>query len=114
MELAPNGIGAQLRNLARHDEGLARIFAKQAAPVIALEMAQLIMSDLLRAAENALAMGANAYTAKVAEQIKGAREQVHREYAVLAERYGNAQTLLAYYQDLPSSMRSPCSWAPAT
>ena len=112
MELAPNGIGAQLRNLARHDAGLARIFAKQAAPVIALEMAQLIMSDLLRAAENALAMGANAYTAKVAEQIKGAREQVYREYAVLAARYGNAQTLLAYYQDLSAQVKGRAESTP--
>jgi conjugative transfer pilus assembly protein TraH len=78
MELAPNGLGAQLRNLARHDEGLARIFARQAAPVIALEMAQLILSDLLRAAEQALALERRAYTTQVVSQIRSAREQVYR------------------------------------
>ena len=105
MELAPNGLGAQLRNLARHDEGLARIFARQAAPVIALEMAQLILSDLLRAAEHALALERRAYTTQVVSQIQSAREQVYREYEVLAKRYGNVQTLLAYYQDLTDQVK---------
>jgi conjugative transfer pilus assembly protein TraH len=36
MQYAPNGLGAGIRTLARYDEGMARLFVEQAAPVIAM------------------------------------------------------------------------------
>ena len=53
MQYAPNGLGAGIRTLARHDEGMARLFVEQAAPVIAVEMTQVILNDLLFAVEQA-------------------------------------------------------------
>jgi conjugative transfer pilus assembly protein TraH len=37
---------------------------------------------------------------------------VHREYAVLADRYGNAQSLLAYYQDLSAQVKGRAESTP--
>ena len=43
MELVPDALGALIRNLAREDVGMARLFAEEGAPVIALELAQLLV-----------------------------------------------------------------------
>jgi conjugative transfer pilus assembly protein TraH len=100
LELVPGTIGSGLRTLARTDIGVARVYAERAAPVIVMEMVQVILNDLLNAAEHALALDSNAYTAKVTEQIRFAREELGREYKSAVDRYGNPQSLLAYYQDL--------------
>jgi len=100
LEHAPNGIGAQLRNLARHDAGMARAYAYRAAPIIALEMVSIVVNDLLRSAESAVALENNAYAKQVIQQIRAAREQVNDEQQLLAARHGNAQTMLAYYTDM--------------
>jgi conjugative transfer pilus assembly protein TraH len=105
MQYAPNGLGAGIRTLARHDEGMARLFVEQAAPVIAVEMTQVILNDLLFAVEQAAALNAHAYAKQLQTQIAQAREQLFREYAVLDDRYGNPQTLLAYYQGLVEEIK---------
>jgi conjugative transfer pilus assembly protein TraH len=105
MQYAPNGLGAGIRTLARHDEGMARLFVEQAAPVIALELTQVILNDLLFAVEQAAALNAHAYAKQLLTQIEHARAQLYREYAVLDDRYGNPQTLLAYYQGLVEEIK---------
>ena len=105
MQYAPNGLGAGIRTLARYDEGMARLFVEQAAPVIAVEMTQVILNDLLFAVEQAAALNAHAYAKQLQTQIAHAREQLFREYAVLDDRYGNPQTLLAYYQGLVEEIK---------
>ncbi len=105
MQFAPNGLGAGIRTLARYDEGMARLFVEQAAPVIAIEMTQVILNDMLRAVEAAAALDDHAYAKQLLAQIEQARVQLYREYAVVAERYGNAQTLLAYYRDLVEQIK---------
>jgi conjugative transfer pilus assembly protein TraH len=107
MEYAPNGIGQQIRTLARLDEGAARIFVEEAAPVIALEMIKVIMNDLLTAARQAGALNAHAYAKALAEQIDQARQQLDAEYQVLHARHGNPQTLLAHYRRLKEELQGP-------
>jgi len=105
MQYAPNGLGAGIRTLARYDEGMARLFVEQAAPVIAIEMTQVILNDLLFAVEQAAALNEHAYAKQLQTQIAQAREQLFREYEVLDDRYGNPQTLLAYYQGLVEEIK---------
>jgi conjugative transfer pilus assembly protein TraH len=105
MELAPAGVAALLRDLARHDTGLARELAEQAAPVIALEMVKLLIDELLRQAGRVVAMHQNPYATKAMEQLRGATEEVAQEYAELAQRHGNLQDILAYYRDLSLVIR---------
>jgi len=105
MQYAPNGLGAGIRTLARYDEGMARLFVEQAAPVIAVEMTQVILNDLFFAVDQAAALDQHAYGKELSLQIEGARAQLHREYTLLAARYGNAQSLLAYYQDLVATIK---------
>ena len=113
LEHIPAGIGASIRNLARHGHGLARNFAEQAAPVIAFEMAQTVMNDLLRAAREAMTMSENAYAKQVIDQIQAATQQVHGDYQVVSARYGNSQTLLAHYRDLAAQVRQPAGAKPS-
>ncbi len=105
MQFAPNGVAAQLHNLSRYNAGIAANFADEAAPVIALEMAKVMIDDLVRAAENAMVLQANTYAKEALAQIKSAKEQVHREYEVVAQRYGNVQTVLAHYEHLVATIK---------
>ncbi len=82
MQYAPNGLGAGIRTLARYDEGMARLFVEQAA-----------------------ALHEHAYAKQLQTQIEQARSQLYREYEVLDDRYGNPQTLLAYYQGLVEEIK---------
>jgi len=84
---------------------MARLFVEQAAPVIAVEMTQVILNDLFFAVDQAAALDQHAYGKELSLQIEGARAQLHREYTLLAARYGNAQSLLAYYQDLVATIK---------
>lgn len=113
LERIPSGVGASIRTLARHGHGLARNFAEQAAPVIAFELAQTVMNDLLRTAREAMAMDENAYTKQVIDQIEAASQQVQGDYQVVSARYGNAQTLLAHYRDLAAQVRQPAGATPS-
>jgi len=53
MQTVPDAIGGMIHNLAREDVGIAKLWAEEAAPVIALELAQLIVNDLLSAVQTA-------------------------------------------------------------
>jgi len=107
MEYAPNGIGQQIRNLARIDEGAARIYVEEAAPVIALEMIKVIMNDLLYAARQAGALTEHAYGKQLVEQIDQSSRTLDAEYQVLHARHGSPQTVLAHYQRLKAELKTP-------
>ncbi|WP_026199166.1 conjugal transfer protein TraH [Lamprocystis purpurea] len=105
MELAPAGVAALLRDLARHDTGLARELAEHAAPVIALEMVKLLIDDLLRQAGGVVALHQSPYAAKAMEQLRTAKAEVAQEYTELTQRHGNLQDILAYYHNLSTVIR---------
>ena len=105
MEATPGAIGALIRNLAREDLGLARMFAEEGSPVIALEMAQLMIQGMVDAVRQSTAINQNAYATKLAESLNQVRLDLHEEYSELAGRYGNTQTLMAFYQDLMRSLK---------
>ena len=68
-------------------------------------MTQVILNDLLFAVEQAAALNEHAYAKQLQTQIAHARAQLFREYEVLDDRYGNPQTLLAYYQGLVEEIK---------
>lgn len=100
LENIPGDVGVALSTLSRHGHGLAVSFAHNAAPVIAFEMAQVLMNDLVRAAEMSLAAHDNTYTKLVLEQIARTRQQISADYASFSSRYGNYHTLIARYRDM--------------
>ena len=59
----------------------------------------------MRAVEAASALDNHAYAKQLLAQIDGAKAQLYREYEVVSDRYGNAQTLLAYYRDLTEQIK---------
>jgi conjugative transfer pilus assembly protein TraH len=105
MELLPDALGAMLRNLAREDYGIARLFVEEGAPVIALEMAQLLIQGMLDSVRYASALEDHAYAKKLTETLDQAREDLRAESAELSGRYGNPQTLLAFYENLMHSLK---------
>ncbi|MFE8033010.1 conjugal transfer protein TraH [Thiohalocapsa marina] len=106
MQSAPNGLGGAVANLARIDEGTAVLFAERAAPVMALELVQLLLHDMARAVAIASALEANAYARPLREQIQDAREDLRAEYTVVSAQYGTSQEQLAYYSDLVQSAKA--------
>jgi len=105
MQTVPDAIGGMIHNLAREDAGIARMWAEEAAPVIALELAQLIVNDLLNAVQTAAHMNDHAYAKLLMDALKDAREQIQDEYVTIAGRYGNPQTLMAFYQQLMTTVK---------
>jgi conjugative transfer pilus assembly protein TraH len=105
MQTVPDAIGGMIHNLAREDAGIAKLWAEEAAPVIALELAQLIINDLLSAVQTAAQINDHAYAKLLMDALKDAREQIRDEYVTIAGRYGNPQTLMAFYQQLMNTVK---------
>lgn len=106
MELVPGAIGAMIRNLAREDFGLARLFADEGSPVIALEMAQLMIQGMLDAVRQASSLQDHAYATKLADSLDKARLDLQAESAELSGRYGNPQTLMQFYTNFMSGSKA--------
>jgi conjugative transfer pilus assembly protein TraH len=105
MQTVPDAIGGMIHNLAREDAGIAKLWAEEAAPVIALEMAQLIVNDTLSAVQAAAQINDHAYAKLLMDSLRVAREQIQDEYVTIAGRYGNPQTLMAFYQQLMNTVK---------
>lgn len=105
MQTVPDAIGGMIHNLAREDAGIARLWAEEAAPVIALELAQLIVNDLLAAVQTASHLNDHAYAKLLMDALQDAREQIQDEYVTIAGRYGNPQTMMAFYQQLMNTVK---------
>ncbi|WP_296899317.1 conjugal transfer protein TraH, partial [Thiohalocapsa sp.] len=105
LENIPGGIGAQLRNLARTDIGMARDYARRAAPAIAIDLVTVLINDAVRAVEYATAIQDNAYAQMVQDNIDKARQQINDEKDLLSNRVGNPVQLLAYYDNLIRSAK---------
>jgi conjugative transfer pilus assembly protein TraH len=105
MQTVPDAIGGMIHNLAREDVGIAKLWAEEAAPVIALELAQLIVNDVLNAVQVAAQINDHAYAKLLMDSLSVARQQIQDEYVTIAGRYGNPQTLMAFYQQLMNTVK---------
>ncbi len=117
MELVPTAIGGMIRNLAREDAGIARIFIREASPIIALELAEDLIQGLWKAVEASTALGNNTYLPLLKMHLESVRKDLDHEYQVLSGRFGNSQSLMRFYQDLMASLpprRYPLPGGPST
>ncbi|AMK79284.1 MULTISPECIES: conjugal transfer protein TraH [Methylomonas] len=105
MQTVPDAIGGMIHNLAREDAGIAKLWAEEAAPVIALDLAQLIVNDVLNAVQVAVQINDHAYAKLLMDSLSVARQQIQDEYVTIAGRYGNPQTLMAFYQQLMNTVK---------
>ena len=106
LDHAPGGFGAMIRNLARYDIGAARAFVDVGAPVIAIELVNTVLQDLLRAAQVALASTNHAYTGQLIDQIEGVQRELWQQYQSAANRHGNPQTLATFYNTLIAAAKA--------
>ncbi|MCQ8183505.1 conjugal transfer protein TraH [Methylomonas sp. SURF-1] len=100
MELVPGAVAAMIRNMARQDYGMARLFAEDAAPAIALELAQAMVQNLYDAARYASSLEDSAYAAKLADTLSVARQQIEDDSTELAMRYGNIKAVVDFYSNI--------------
>ena len=63
-------------------------------------MTKLLIDDLIRQVEGAVALHDSPYAKQAIEQIRAAKEDVAQEYTELAQRHGNLQSLMQYYGNL--------------
>ncbi len=105
MAAAPSAMGAMLRNLSREDKGLAQLFAEEAAPLIALEMAKSLILDLLDAARISAINLDHAYAGRLHELLDQVAEDNHEVAVDLGGRFGNPRSLLRFYQDLEQTLK---------
>lgn len=106
MDLVPDAVSALIRNLAREDYGMALLFANESAPVIALEMAQLMVQGMVDSVRQAGAIGEHAYMSKLADRLAQANQDLQAESAELSGRYGNPETLMQFYVNFMLASRS--------
>ena len=105
MAATPSAIGAMLRNLAREDKGLAHLFAEEAAPLIAIEMAKSLIHDLLDAARISAINLDHAYAGRLNDHLNQVVKDSHEVSSDLGGRFGNPQSLLRFYQDLALTLK---------
>ena len=105
MAAAPTAIGAMLRNLAREDKGLAHLFAEEAAPLIAIEMAKTLIQDLLDAARISAINLDHAYAGRLNDYLDQVVQDSHEVSSDLGGRFGDPQSLLRFYQDLERTLK---------
>lgn len=105
MTAAPGAMGAMLRNLSREDQGLARLFAEEASPLIAFEMSKSLIDDLLYAGRLSTLNLDHAYAAKLKELLDQVAHEVDEVSHDLGGRFGNTQSLLRFYQDLRLTLK---------
>ena len=107
MEHAPLGLGGGLRTLARLEPGMARGFADRAAPMLAVEMLQTLVRDLLSSVRLATGSLQHTHTTQLLQHLDAVREDIWTEYGTLAERYGNPNELLETYRNLLAQYKAP-------
>lgn len=72
--------------------------------MIALDLAKVIVNDLVSAVEHAMALNGNSYAKQALATIHETKDQIRGEYEILAQSYGNRQNSQAYYQNLIASL----------
>ena len=107
MEHAPLGLGAGIRTLARLEPGMAQGFADRAAPMLAVEMLQTLVRDLLRSVRLATGRLQHTHTTQLLQHLDAVREDIWNEYSTLAQRYGNPNELLETYRTLLAQYKAP-------
>ena len=107
MEHAPWGLGGAIRTLARQEPGMALAFAERAAPIIAIEMVQVMVRDALNSVRLVVGQLLHTHTTALLQHLDAVRQDIWSEYDTLAARYGNPNELLDSYRTLLALYKAP-------
>jgi len=108
---SPAGFGAMLRTLSAHSPELARAFVHQTAPFISLEMAQIVLSDMVQGVRNSMTTSDHAQATKVIEMISEAQRDVDAQVLAVQKKYGaSLQDMFASYESFINSARKNRYW----
>ena len=102
----PRGVAALFRNLARDDPRLARLFAEEAAEVLALEACENLFNALLIAVEDSAALTDHAYGPLLKTQLDRVRTRLQASTARLQGRQGRLSDLVTLYEDLMATQKN--------
>ncbi|EGV28624.1 TraH family protein [Thiorhodococcus drewsii AZ1] len=107
MEQVPWGLGGAIRTLARQEPGMALAFAERAAPIIAIELVQVLVRDMLSSVRVASGTLQHTHATMLMQHLAAVREDIWTEYDTLAARYGNPNELLESYRNLLALYQAP-------
>jgi conjugative transfer pilus assembly protein TraH len=105
MELAPLAVVAMLRNLALEDAGAARLLAREAGPVIALEMTVELVDEMIRAVRLAASLNQHHLGPRMQQKLEAAQQRLAEERKALHEQRSRLEDLAQYYNNLRLSLR---------
>lgn len=105
MELAPAAMGALIRNLAREDPGLARLFVQRASPVLALELAGELVQGMASTAREMQRLSPHAYASLLDRNVDSAIADLREERRLLDQQFGTLEGLIAHYEGLMQTGR---------
>jgi len=106
MDQAPQSLGALIRNLAREDPGLARHFAQEAGPILAVAMVGDLVEDMILTARESGRIEAHPFQRMIDESLDQTLSTLREERRSLEHRWGTIGGLIAHYQTLMHTGRS--------
>ncbi|MFO1432913.1 MAG: conjugal transfer protein TraH [Candidatus Competibacteraceae bacterium] len=99
-------IVAMLRNLAVKDLGAAEVLAREAAPVIALELVVALVDELFRSVRLAVSLNPHHLGPKMLANLEAVQRQLAEERRGLNEQRSRLEDLVAYYNHLRADLRT--------
>lgn len=100
MTTAPAHIGTMIRTLSSMNEDAARSFAHRAAPFIALEMANRMITDMMKSVRETTSLESHGYEKLLQQQLNLVQEMINDEYQAMLIRFGSEQTMINHYHQL--------------
>lgn len=86
---------------------MAQGFADRAAPMLAVEMLQTLVRDLLSSVRLATGSLQHTHTTQLLQHRDAVRAGIWTESSTLAQRYGNPNELLETYRNLLAQYKAP-------
>lgn len=105
MDQAPQSLSALLRNLSREDPSLARHFAEEAGPIIAIEWAGELIEEMIETARESGRMADHPYQPLIDEALDQTLSKLREERRSLENRWGTISSLVNRYQSLMQTGR---------
>jgi len=103
MELAPGGIAAGIRDLAIKDGGMAEVLAREAVPLLAVEMTAALVEEMERALRLAASLSDHHLTPRLLENLQHRRGQLAEERRALDAQGSKLSQLLSVFTSLRDS-----------
>jgi conjugative transfer pilus assembly protein TraH len=92
----PQEYGTLIRNLAALDRGAAYLFVSESSAHMALDMARLLLAQLMKAGVDAAAVGQHVYAGQVMALVRDAQRQLTAESLELESKLGKESVLAKY------------------